>query len=87
MVQKNETNCQSKLKFHGSLQECPDFEQYLKLSNPKFRQRITKIRISAHKFPIETEWYENKNPSKRLCPLCCEKTDDECHYLITCKRK
>ena len=87
MVHKKKSNSQDKLKFYASLKECPDFEQYLKLSSPKLRQAITKIRVSAHKFQIETGWYENKDPTERLCPLCCEVTGDECHYLITCKRK
>ena len=79
MVHKKKSNSQDKLKFYASLKECQDFEQYLKLSSPKLRQAITKIRISAHKFPIKTGWYENKNPTERLCPLCGKDTGDECH--------
>ena len=46
-----------------------------------------KVRISAHKFHIETGPYENKNLTERLCPLHCEDIADECHYLIPCKSK
>ena len=49
-----------KLKLYTSFKEHPGFENYLK-SNPKLRQAITKIRISAHQFPIETGCFEKKN--------------------------
>ena len=84
---KRNLNSQGKLKLYTSLKEQPSFEQYLNLSNPKLRQVITKIRISAHKFPTETERYENKNPTERLCLLCCEDSGYGCYYLITCKSK
>ena len=63
--------------------------QYLNLSNPKLQQAVTKIRISAHKFPRKTGWYENKNVTQKWTtePLCCEDIGDECHYLITIKGK
>ena len=70
-----------------TFKERPGFEQYLNLSNPKLQQAITKIKISAYKFPIETGRNENKNPTEKLCPLCCEVIGDECHYLIACKSK
>ena len=52
---------QGKLKLYISFKEHPGFENYLNESNPKLRQAITKIRISAHKFPIEAGRFENKN--------------------------
>ena len=45
---------QGKIQLYTSLKECPGFENYLNLLNKKLRQAITKLRISAHKFPIET---------------------------------
>ena len=78
---------QGKLKLHTSLKESPGFEQYLNLRNPKLWQTINKIRVSAHKFPIETGQCENKNSAERFCPLCCENIGDECLSLITCKSK
>ena len=42
---------QGKLRLYTHLKLRPGFEQYLKLSNPKLKQSITKLRISAHKFP------------------------------------
>ena len=78
---------QGKLKFHTSFKEHPGFENYLNESNLKLRQAITKIRISAHKFPTETVRFENKNQTDRTCPLGCEGIRNELHYLIECKNK
>ena len=47
----------------------------------------TKIRITGHKFPIETGCFENKNQTDRICPLCCEGIGNKLHYLIECKNK
>ena len=47
----------------------PGFENYLNESNTKLCQAIMKIRISAHKFPIETGCFENKNQTDRICLL------------------
>ena len=51
---------EGKLKVYTSIKEPPGFENYLNMKNPKFPQAISKFRISAHKFPIETGRYENK---------------------------
>ena len=52
------------------------------MENPKFRQAITKFRISTHKFPIETGRYENKAQCNRICLLYCEGIGNEIHYLL-----
>ena len=78
---------QGKLKLCTSFKEHPGFENYLNEPNPKLCQSITKIRISAHKFPIETGHFENKNQTDRICPLCCDGIGNELHYLIECKNK
>ena len=54
------------------------------LDNAKIRAAITKMRISAHSFPIETGRYENKSRENRICPLCCNGIGDEKHYLFEC---
>ena len=51
---------QGKLRLYTTLKERPGFETYLTLKNPKFRQVIIKLRISAHKLPIETGRYDQK---------------------------
>ena len=78
---------QGKLKLYTSFKEHLGFENYLNESNPKLHQAITKIRISAHKFPIETGRFENKNQTDRICPLYCDGIGNEIHYLIECKNK
>ena len=45
---------QGKLQLFTSLKECPGFENYLNLPNQKLCQVITKLRITAQKFPIES---------------------------------
>ena len=76
---------QGKLQFYTSLKECPGFENYLNLSNQKLHQPITKLRISAHKFPIEPGCFEYRKQTERLCLLCCDGIGDEIHYLTQCQ--
>ena len=45
---------QGKLQLFTSLKECPGFENYLNLPNQKLCQVITKLRITAQKFLIES---------------------------------
>ena len=79
---------QGKLRLYTTLKERPGFETYLTLSNPKLRQAITKLRISAHKkCPIETGRYDQKTQSERICPLCCEGIGNVTHYIFECKNK
>lgn len=75
---------EGKLKLYTSIKERPGFESYLNMENSNLRKAITKFRISAHKFPIETGRYEKKAPNDRICPLCCDSIGDEVHYLIEC---
>ena len=47
------------------------------------RKLSTQLRVSAHKFPIEKELYDNIPKEKRTCKIC--KSDligDEFHYLF-----
>ena len=76
---------QGKLKLYTSIKERRGFENYLNLPNHKLRQAITKFRISAHKFPIETGRFEQKHQTERICPLCCDGIGDEVHYLANCQ--
>ena len=78
---------QGKLRLYTTLKERPGFETYLTLSNPKLRQAITKLQISAHKLPIETGRYDQKTQSERICPFCCEGIGNVTHYIFECKNK
>ena len=70
---------QGKLRLYTTLKERPGFEIYLTLNNPKLRQPITKLWISAHKLPIETDCYDQKTQTERIFPLCCEGTGNVTH--------
>ena len=74
-----------KLQIYTSLKERPGFENYLNLPNKKLCQAITKLRISAHKFPIETGRFDYRMRTERICPLCCDGIGDEMHYLTQCQ--
>ena len=76
---------QGKLQLYTSLKECPGFENHLNLPNKKLRQPITKLRINAHKFPIETGCFDYRKLTERICPLCCDGIGDEIHYLTQCQ--
>ena len=78
---------QGKLRLCTHLKVRPGFEQFPDLSNPNLRQSITKLRISAHKFPIEIGRFENKAPAERIYPLCCEGIGDVCRYLTQCNKE
>ena len=82
---KNTFYKQGKLQLYTSLKERPGFENYLNLPNQKLHQAITKLRTSAHKFPIETGRFEFRKQTERLCPLCCDGIRDEIQYLTQCQ--
>ena len=72
-----------KLKFYTSIKERPGFENYLNMGNPKFRQTITKFRISAHKFAIETGRYENKVQWDKISACVVEELETKLITLMT----
>ena len=64
------------------------FERYIEIEgNMNIRKAITKMRISSHKFPIETGRYEKREKSDRICPLCCNGVGNEEHYIFECDDK
>lgn len=63
------------------------FERYLeKIVNVRHRCAVTRLRVSAHKLPVESGRYKNIAYQDRKCNLCSS-TDvgDEYHYLMSCK--
>ena len=74
-----------KIQTLTSLKECPGFENYLNLPNKNVRQAVTKLRISAHKLPIETGRFDYRKRTERICSLCCDGIGDEMHYLTQCQ--
>jgi hypothetical protein len=76
----------SKLELFTTLKEKFDKSPYLTmLKKPSHRIAMTRMRISAHKFPIETGRYLKIPRGERLCPLGCGKVGDEVHYLLQCR--
>ena len=51
----------------------------------KHRIAISKIRLSAHRFPIETGRHENIPREERTCPFGCGQPGDVVHYILECE--
>ena len=67
------------------LKENREMAKYLVTKiNPSYRIAISKIRLSAHKLPIETERYLNTPRVDRICALGCQGIGDEYNYLFCC---
>jgi len=76
----------SKLELFVSLKEEFGMSPHLvKCNVPSFRSAITKIRTSAHKFPVETGRYQSVPRENRLCPFGCNVVGNESHYMLQCK--
>ena len=55
------------------------------VQNVKHRQAVTKLRISAHKLPVETGRYKNIPYNDRICKHCdLNEIGNEQHYLMSC---
>ena len=67
---------QGKLQLYTSLKERSRFENHLNFPNKNLRQAIIKVRISAHKLPIETGHFDNRKRTEKICPLCCDGIGD-----------
>ena len=75
----------SKLDLFTSLKNKFEISDYLKIiKNPSHRIALSKMRVSAHKFPIETGRYNNTPREERLCPFGCNCIGDEYHYILNC---
>jgi len=75
----------SKLNVLVSLKSTHEISEYLLCRiNPLHKLAISKIRLSAHKLPIETERYTQVPRVDRICPLGCQLIGDEYHYLLKC---
>ena len=61
------------------------FEPYLDNLPFEYRSKVSKIRLSDHRLPIEKLRYENIDKSERICDVCnSNEVGDENHYLISC---
>ena len=56
-----------------------------KIAKPNFRIALTRMRVSAHKFPIESGRYLKTPRAERECSLGCKVLGDEYHYMTKCE--
>ena len=79
------SNMSSKLDFYKKINTKFTLEQYLlDIKNGDIRRSMTKLRISAHKFPIEIERYLKVPRELRTCTICYEGIGNEFHYFSEC---
>ena len=76
-----------KLRVYKNLKINFGCERYLYLvQNFKYRQAVTKLRISAHRLPVETGRYNNVPYNDRLCKHCdINEIGNEYHFLMSCR--
>ena len=76
----------NKLQLYSNLKQSFEEEDYLsKVKFYKYRSAITKFRISAHPFPIETGRWKSIEKDKRICTICTgNQLGDEKHYIFHC---
>lgn len=75
-----------KLRTYSKVKYRLNFEEYLhNICNVKCRLAVTRLRISAHRLPVETGRYVKIQYDDRKCNLCAEREiGDEFHYLMSC---
>ena len=76
----------SKLELYSRVKRVFGKEKYVDLIwNSKARSAVTKIRISAHHFPIERGRYQNIERNDRICTICDQNVlGNEIHYVMFC---
>ena len=52
---------------------------------PDYKRAVAKVRVSAHKLPIEIERYVKTPRANRVCSLGCNVLGDEVHFLLECE--
>ena len=79
-------NSSNRLKIYARIKHTFDFEDYLdKITIPKFRNALTKLRVSAHNLAIETGRHIGLDETDRKCKLCTlNAVESEYHFLLVC---
>ena len=83
---------QESIKYYSSLSLFRQFKiifersSYLDiLTFPKYRNIISKLRLTSHKLRIETGRHENIERNQRICTLCnLNDLEDEFHFVLVC---
>ena len=75
-----------KLEIYEQVKKNNIMENYLiRIPSTEKRRAITKLRISAHNFPIEKGRYDNTPKHRRKCTACHSSCiGDEFHILMEC---
>ena len=61
------------------------YEKYLtQIQNTNTRISFTKLRLSNHHLMIETGRHQHIEKTKRFCPFCPTKIEDELHSILDC---
>ena len=74
------------IKLYSNLKQSFEEEDYLtKIEFYRYWSAITKFRISAHSFPIDTGRWKSIEKDKRICTICIgNQLVDEKHYICHC---
>ena len=76
---------QGKLSFLHKLKENFGQEDYLHINNVDYRQKITQLRLSAHKLEIEIGRHKDIDRENRICRYCRKgEVESEEHFLFSC---
>ena len=77
----------NKAIFYRSLKNTIHFEPYLDILPLFLRIKVTRMRLSNHRLPIETGRWSKTPHEQRICPVCpIGKLGDEFHYLFECDK-
>lgn len=75
----------NKLRTYRLFKNIFKFENYLIIGNYDQRKSLTKFRISAHDLEIERGRYTGIQQQNRICKICQNNVEDECHFLLKCE--
>jgi hypothetical protein len=76
-----------KFLFYSKIVKSFEQQEYLNFNIPKeLRNKLTKLRISAHSLAIETgRYFKPKTPPyERFCKFCKDQAENESHFLLQC---
>ena len=59
-------------------------EYLLQIKNRKYRQILSKFRLSSHQLAIEKGRHINIERNQRKCPFCTSDIEDEFHFILIC---
>ena len=84
-MEKLKAQNEGKLELFASLKDSFGYSKYLsEVKNPNHRIALTRMRASAHSFPIESGRYNSTPRCDRECSLGCGVLGDEYHYMNAC---